>query len=442
MIERYNGINLIRIPKSKIKDTKIIYTIKNGGETLEEMYARLNPKPNIIFNAGFFTFGDAYTLPALKKDNSIVRAKGAINYGFALCGKGNTIHFKNVNDNFVDVASNYEWAIETVQLLPQVKTNALDSNIVNGKHMRTAFAVNNNTLEYQVIVTDSNTKLTCQELSNEIKKYGATNSFLFDGGGSSLCLFNGVRVNNQPEHRKISNAIAIWLHEDTTPAPVPTKQKWEYGILFDDAKQFINWLKNVEVTSKIIGTHVHHTYSPSHKDFKGNNHKALQDGMRNYHMKDRGWSDIGQHITIFPDGKIMTGRDINRMPASATNYNGSDASHPFMFEMIGNFDKGNDKLEGKQLESAIEICRYFGNVIFHRECLINGVSPKTCPGTGIDKTWFMNLVNGTNTQPSPTPSNKIYKVQVGAFTIKENAEKLKKELEAKGYDPIIVEVEK
>lgn len=38
------------------------------------------------------------------------------------------------------------------------------------------------------------------------------------------------------------------------------------------------------------------------------------------------------------------------------------------------------------------------------------------------------------------PSNKLYRVQVGAFSQKSNAENLKKELEKKGYKPMIVEV--
>lgn len=48
-------------------------------------------------------------------------------------------------------------------------------------------------------------------------------------------------------------------------------------------------------------------------------------------------------------------------------------------------------------------------------------------------------------KPTATPSTgkkKLYRVQVGAFSVKANAENLKKELKSKGYEAIIVEVEK
>src|SRR4051794_27269712 len=99
---------------------------------------------------------------------------------------------------------------------------------------------------------------------------------------------------------------------------------WEYGKLFNNSDEFINGLKNIRITSKITKVHVHHTYSPTHKDFenKNRNHRKLQDGMRDEHLK-RNFTDIAQHITIFPDGKVMTGRDINSPPASAIGgYNG------------------------------------------------------------------------------------------------------------------------
>jgi hypothetical protein len=172
---------------------------------------------------------------------------------------------------------------------------------------------------------------------------------------------------------------------------------WTYGTLFNDAGSFIKWLQGKQ-TAHMSEIHVHHTYAPSHKDFNGSNHKKLQDGMKGFHIRSRGFQDIAQHITIFPDGKIMTGRNINVSPASATNYNDSDSDgqHPFMFEIIGNFDLGHDKLQGKQLESAVAVTRYFYNkgaaIKFHRE-----MANKSCPGSGVDKTWFVNLVKATPT---------------------------------------------
>ena len=63
---------------------------------------------------------------------------------------------------------------------------------------------------------------------------------------------------------------------------------------------------------------VHHTWRPNHSNFNGKNHQALQDGMRNYHTKNNGWSDIAQHVTLFPDGKFLTGRSFNQSPAGIT----------------------------------------------------------------------------------------------------------------------------
>ncbi|MBD1373267.1 N-acetylmuramoyl-L-alanine amidase [Hazenella sp. IB182357] len=185
---------------------------------------------------------------------------------------------------------------------------------------------------------------------------------------------------------------------------------WQYGKHFQRAQSFINWLQGKQ-TAHITEVHVHHTFKPSHQNFNGRNHLALQNGMRRYHL-NKGWRDIAQHITIFPDGHIVTGRNINVPPASATGWNDSDQDnrHPFMFEMIGNFDMGFDRLEGKQLETAIHITKYFYNkkagIRFHNQLLINGKSPKSCPGTSIGYQWFVGLVKGfTPTIPNTTIPN-------------------------------------
>lgn len=133
--------------------------------------------------------------------------------------------------------------------------------------------------------------------------------------------------------------------------------------------------------------HIHHTFAPSHKNFNGKNGIELQNGMARYHRDVRNFSDIAQHVTLLPDGTFVTGRNFLQDPASIKYHN----DQAFCIEMLGNFDKGNDKLEGKQLESVIAIAKLFdakGKYIrFHREN-----APKTCPGTGVDKGEFMKLV--------------------------------------------------
>ena len=44
---------------------------------------------------------------------------------------------------------------------------------------------------------------------------------------------------------------------------------------------------------------------------------------------------------------------------------------------------------------------------------------------------------GLKEKPKPKQTGKLYKVQVGAFSKRENAEKLLKELKAKGFDGFI-----
>lgn len=139
--------------------------------------------------------------------------------------------------------------------------------------------------------------------------------------------------------------------------------------------------------------HIHHTWKPAKSSFNGKNHMAIQESMRNYHVNTNKWSDIAQHITLFPDGKIVTGRNFGKNPASISGWN----DKAFMVEMVGNFDEkgkgevnslGYDKLEGEQRKSILILIKYFleeygqDSIKFHREG--PGVT-KTCPGTSLNK---------------------------------------------------------
>ncbi len=148
--------------------------------------------------------------------------------------------------------------------------------------------------------------------------------------------------------------------------------------------QFAAILDRFQFTRSINAVHMHHTWRPNHQQFKG--HDTIV-SMWRHHTEHNGWSDIAQHITIDPDGLIWLGRNWNMAPASASGHNGSSRAGPFMFEMIGDFDKGRDPFAGAQKATTLAVIALvqecFGlpvdSLKFH-----NAMSAKTCPGSAID----------------------------------------------------------
>ncbi|MFO1055981.1 MAG: caspase family protein [Dongiaceae bacterium] len=153
-----------------------------------------------------------------------------------------------------------------------------------------------------------------------------------------------------------------------------------------DIAQFRTLLGQWQPRRSIESVHMHHTWRPDHAQYRG--HESIV-AMWQYHTHELGWSDIAQHVTIAPDGTIWTGRHWDRPPASATGFNGSDRLGPFMMEMIGDFDAGRDPFGGPQKEAALWVTRLVQDrfalppesLRFHRDLH----SPKSCPGTAIDR---------------------------------------------------------
>lgn len=142
---------------------------------------------------------------------------------------------------------------------------------------------------------------------------------------------------------------------------------------------------------QIDSVHMHHTWRPTQAQYRVNPAASIL-GMYNYHVKTLGWADIAQHISIGPDGEIWTGRDWNMMPASSTGFNGTAAKGPFMFEMIGDFDQGQDPFGGAQKAAVLRVIKAVQerfrlpveSLRFH-----NQMAKKTCPGSAIDYANFL-----------------------------------------------------
>ncbi len=155
--------------------------------------------------------------------------------------------------------------------------------------------------------------------------------------------------------------------------------------------EFINEIMTFDWSRRVWRVDMHHTFRPTHADYDG---EPCIERMCRFHVDDRKWDDIAQHVSIAPDGTIWTGRDWNKTPASVGGVLNSGA---FMFEAIGNFDAGHDELKGEQLQSVTHVIRAVQRrfrlppeaLLFHRDV---PVTVKTCPGTSVDKADILRRV--------------------------------------------------
>lgn len=167
-----------------------------------------------------------------------------------------------------------------------------------------------------------------------------------------------------------------------------------FGFTKYTISEFKDWIDNLRVARTILKIQQHHTYNPSYKHFKQNNHFELQKAMKNYHVTHNGWRDIGQHFTIFPDGSIVTGRNLELSPACIYGQN----ANSICIENLGNFDLNEDVMTDFQKKTIVEVTAILiekfnllidaDRVVYHHWFdLVNGSrnngtkNNKSCPGT-------------------------------------------------------------
>ncbi len=159
-------------------------------------------------------------------------------------------------------------------------------------------------------------------------------------------------------------------------------------------QEFGQWL-NEQNVHRVIGlVQNHHTYEPGYSRFTGDNHFRLLKGMEESHVVDRGFSEIAQNLTSFPDGTVAVCRPFDRIPAGIKGANQTG----ICLENLGNFDSGRDRMEESQRDAILGInallCRKFGlapsdqTIVYHHWYDLNtgrrtggAGSTKTCPGS-------------------------------------------------------------
>jgi hypothetical protein len=157
--------------------------------------------------------------------------------------------------------------------------------------------------------------------------------------------------------------------------------------------EFRDWLMPFSVSRAIRWVQNHHTYLPDYKQFNGNNHFQHLQSMEQSHL-ERGFSEIAQNLTTFPDGKIALCRSLDKIPAGIKGAN----TYGVCIENFGNFDLGMDAMNPGHKETILRLnallCTKFGltpdtdSIVYHHWYdLITGQrtngsgTTKTCPGT-------------------------------------------------------------
>ena len=124
---------------------------------------------------------------------------------------------------------------------------------------------------------------------------------------------------------------------------------------FDSISEFESYIKNLKITRKVDGLQVHHMALPNYDCFYKSNGNTEDELARtinlNSYGKSKGWSCIAQHFNIFPNGKITTGRDINKTPVGITGWN----TNKICIEIYGDFDKNKDTMKSSQKEAVISV---------------------------------------------------------------------------------------
>jgi len=216
-----------------------------------------------------------------------------------------------------------------------------------------------------------------------------------------------------------------------------------------DVPEFASWLDASSFSRVIQLVQCHHTFVPSYENFHQTNHFDLLEAMERAHL-ERGFSEIAQNLTTFPDGSVAVCRSIDTIPAGikGANRNG------ICVENVGNFD-GLDSMTPQHRDCIISVFALLSKrfnlspdskscVYHHWYDLNTGVrtngtgTTKTCPGAqffsgntvAAAEANFIPLIKqqlaayaATTSAGTPAPQVQVlYTAEVGVDTLNVRAQ--------------------
>jgi hypothetical protein len=146
--------------------------------------------------------------------------------------------------------------------------------------------------------------------------------------------------------------------------------------------EFRDYLSHLAPTRAVDTVIVHHFYRPTAAEWRG---IETLEAVRRFHVETNGWSDIGYHVVIGPDDSIWLARPIEDIGAHCKGHNDSSIGVAFAADFDSEDPSTNGLAAGQQVAAAL--CARFSisleRIFFHRD-----FSPKSCPGTNMDREDF------------------------------------------------------
>jgi N-acetylmuramoyl-L-alanine amidase len=156
---------------------------------------------------------------------------------------------------------------------------------------------------------------------------------------------------------------------------------------------------------KVVDTIFVHC-SATRPEWMGGNHLASKVAeIRRWHVRDRGWKDIGYHWIIDRDGSLAPGRPENQVGSHVKGHNtgsigicligghGSNADDPFSLNFTPEQDAALRKLIA-EIKKRTPISAIRGH---------NEVAAKACPGFTVKK-WLVERNPAPKPAPVPAPA--------------------------------------
>ena len=352
-----------------------------------------------VFNGGIFSMKTLAPYCDMKIDG-VVKSNDPYSY-FGYGWKNGELP-KVVHSNDIGLVDNYIsclWVIHNGE-----KLNITYPSDMGGSRGRTAFGYKLNG-EMVIVCTDDKAPITIEQARDKLFANGCVSGIVLDGGGSSQIDTPDEDITSA---RIVSNFVCVWVAQEQTKEDdivsalniVQPKYAWAYPATLR-AKTTHIVLHHVGVVGKFTVEQIHAE-----------------------HLR-KGWRGIAYNYYVRKDGTIYHGREENAAGGHTLNYN--EVSIGICFE--GNFEietMPDAQLKAGQALMADILTRYStAKVVRHKD-----LNKTACPGKNFPFDKMTTIAQ---------PTGKIYRVQVGAYSAKTNAELLATELKKKGYQAIIVE---